>query len=195
MLPIAFTDPNLLFILLVLGALGLYWEMHAPGLVIPGALGLLLLIAAGWGLYEDTPTWYGLMLLILALLLLGVELKFYTHMVSGVAGAILLACGALVVLQGPRRITPGLAVGVGIGFGVIAIFLGVLANRARKTKRLTGLETLVGETGVSRTEINLDGMVFVRGAYWKAHSDSAIPAGKPVRIERVDELVLHVKEA
>jgi len=195
MLPIAFTDPNLIFILLVLGALGVYWGMHAPGLVIPGTLGLLLLLAAGYRLYEDTPTWYGLMLLILALLLLGIELKYYTHMISGVAGAILLACGALVVLQGPQRITPAFAVGMAIGFGAIAIFLGVLGNRARTAKRLTGLETLVGETGVSRTEINLDGMVFVRGAYWKAHSDSAIPAGKPVRIERVDELVLHVKEA
>lgn len=194
MLPFSFADPNLVFLILVLGAVGVYWEMHAPGLVLPGALGLLLLCAAAYGLYQDTPTWYGLILLAFALVLLGVELKFYTHMVSGLTGAILLAWGAIVLIQGPRRITPALAVAVAVALGAIAAFLGVLANRARKTKRLTGLETLVGEVGISRTEINLDGMIFVQGAYWKAHSDSAIPAGKPVRIERVDELVLYVKE-
>jgi membrane-bound serine protease (ClpP class) len=192
--PLSFTDPNLAFLFLVLGALGLSWEMHAPGLVLPGVLGFLLLCAAAYGLYQDAPTWYGLALLAFALVLLGVELKVYTHMVSGLIGAILLAWGAMVLLQGPRRISPAFAVAAAMALGCIAAFLGTLANRARKTKRLTGLETLVGEVGIARTDINLDGMIFVQGAYWKARSDSAIPAGKPVRIERVDQLVLHVKE-
>ena len=95
MLGAALADPNVAFLLLVLGALGVYWEVHAPGMVLPGLLGVLLICTGAYGIYQDSPTWYGLTLLVLALILLTIELKYYTHMVSGVAGTILLAFGAL----------------------------------------------------------------------------------------------------
>jgi membrane-bound serine protease (ClpP class) len=186
MAPAALTDPNLAFLLVVLGLLGVYWELHAPGMIVPGIIGVLLVCVGAYGLYQDNPTWYGLMFLVLAVLLLGIELKYYTHMISGTAGAVLLAFGAILLIQGPARIAPAFA---------IAIFLGVLANRARKSRVTTGVQQLVGETGVSRTEINPEGTVFVQGAYWQARSDHMIPAGKPVSVERVDNLVLFVKEA
>jgi membrane-bound serine protease (ClpP class) len=56
----AFTDPNVAFVLLVLGALGIYWELHAPGMIVPGVLGVLLICAGAYGLYQDAPSWYGL---------------------------------------------------------------------------------------------------------------------------------------
>lgn len=195
MIPTAFSDPNVAFVLLILGALGIWWEMHAPGMVAPGVLGVLLVCAGAYGLYQDSPSWYGLTLLALAVLLLGIELKYYTHMVSGVAGTILLAFGTLVLLQGPRRVSPTLAFAVSVAFGIITIFLGVLGMRARNSKRLTGMETLVGETGVSRTAIDPEGTVFVHGEYWKARSPDAIAAGERVRVDAVQDLVLVVKKA
>jgi membrane-bound serine protease (ClpP class) len=191
----ALSDPNVAFVLLVLGALGIYWEMHAPGMVAPGVLGVLLVCAGAYGLYQDSPSWYGLTLLALAVLLLGIELKYYTHMISGVAGTVLLAFGALVLVQGPHRVSPGLAFAVSVAFGLITIFLGVLGMRARKSKQLTGMQTLVGETGVSRTAIDPEGMVFVHGEYWKARSPDTILAGERVRVDRVEELVLVVRKA
>src|ERR1700761_292094 len=155
------SDPNLAFVLLVLGALGIYWELHAPGMIVPGLLGLLLVCAGAYGLYQDSPSWYGLTLLALAVLLLGIELKYYTHMISGLAGTVLLAIGAIILLQGPRRVTPAWAVSVSVAFGLITIFLGVLGMRVRNSRRLTGTESLIGETGVSRTRIDPEGMVFV----------------------------------
>ncbi len=195
MLPSVIADPNLAFLLLVLGALGISWELHAPGMIAPGILGVLLLLAGAYGLYQDSPTWYGLTLLALAALLLAIELKYYTHMISGLAGAILLGFGAMALVQGPRRITPSLAFAVSLAFGIITIFLGFLGMRARKAKHLTGPESMVGEIGISRTEINPEGTIFVHGEYWQARSDHAIPAGQRVRVERVDELSVHVKEA
>jgi membrane-bound serine protease (ClpP class) len=189
------TDPNIAFLLLVIGALGLSWEFHAPGMIVPGILGVLFLLAGAYGLYQDSPSWYGLTLLALAALLLAIELKYYTHMISGIAGAVLLAFGAIALLQGPRRITPSLAFAVAMAFGIITIFLGSLAMRARKAKHLMGPESLVGEIGVSRTEINPEGTIFVHGEYWQARSDHMIAAGQRVRVERVDELLMHVKEA
>ncbi|MGA8029574.1 MAG: NfeD family protein [Bryobacteraceae bacterium] len=195
MVAAAIADPNVAFVLLVLGALGVYWEMHAPGMIVPGVLGVLMLCTGAYGLYQDSPTWYGLTLLALAVLLLTIEFKYYTHMISGAAGTILLAFGAIALLQGPRRVTPGLAIAVSVAFGIITVFLGSLGMRARKSKHRTGLESLVGEIGVSRTELNPEGMVFLHGEYWKARSDHAIPAGQRVRVERIDELVAYVTEA
>jgi membrane-bound serine protease (ClpP class) len=191
----ALADPNLAFLLLIVGALGVYWELHAPGMVAPGVVGVVLMCLGAYGLFQDSPTWYGVALLTLAILLLGIELKFYTHMISGAAGTVLLALGAILLIQGPRRIAPALAIAVSLGFGLIAIFLGILAGRALKSRVLTGLPTLVGATGISRTEIDPEGTVFVDGAYWQARSDHTIPAGQRVSVERVDNLVLFVKEA
>src|SRR5205823_14970631 len=105
MLTAALADPNVAFLLLVLGALGVYWEVHAPGMVLPGLLGVLLICTGANGIYHDSPSWYGLTLLVLTIILLAIELRYYTHMVSGLAGTVLLAFGALALVQGPRRIT------------------------------------------------------------------------------------------
>jgi membrane-bound serine protease (ClpP class) len=136
-----------------------------------------------------------LLLLISAALLLTIELKFYTHMISGIAGAALLAFGTIWLLQGPQRVSPALAIAVSAAFGIIIIFLGSLGMRARKAKHLTGLETLVGEKGVSSTPLNLEGTVFVNGEYWQARSNHAIEAGQAVRVERVDNMTIWVSEA
>ena len=194
MLGAALTDPNVAFLLLVLGALGVYWEVHAPGMVLPGVLGVLLICTGAYGIYEDSPTWYGLTLLVLAVILLTIELRYYTHMISGIAGTVLLVMGALMLIQGPRRITPGIAVSISAAFGIITIFLGLLGMRARKNKQMTGVDTLVGEVGVSRTEINPEGTVMVRGEYWRARSAQPILAGQRVSIRRVeDDLVVYVE--
>jgi membrane-bound serine protease (ClpP class) len=107
----------------------------------------------------------------------------------------LLAFSALVLVQGPRRVSPAVAVAVSVAFGFITIFLAVLGMRARKGKRLTGMETLVGEMGVSRTAVDPEGMVFVHGEYWKARSLDAIAAGERVRVDAVENLVLLVRKA
>lgn len=193
-MPVAFTDPNLAFALVILGALGLYWELHAPGMIFPGLLGLILVATGVLGLYEDQPTWYGFAMLALAVVLLLIELKYYTNMISGLTGTILLALGAIVLLQGPRRVTPALAISTSAALGLITIFLGSLGMRARRSVLLTGSQTLVGETGVSRTDLTPQGTVFVRGEYWQAIADQSIPAGKNVSVESVKDLVLHVKE-
>ncbi len=205
MSPLVFADPNLAFLLLVVGALGIIWEWHAPGMFVPGVMGVLLLSMGAYGIYQDRPDWYGVALIALALLLLTVELRYYTHMVSGIAGTILLAFGATMILEGPRRVSPALAVAVSVAFGVITIFLGSLAMRARRGEQMMGQQSLVGELGVSRTEISPEGSgietsktggtVFVHGEYWQARSDHTIAAGQRVSIERVQDLVVYVREA
>ena len=130
-----------------------------------------------------------------ALLLLGIELKFYTHMVSGLLGTVLLAWGLLLLSQQPNTISPEAAVAVSFAFGIITVFLGFLGMRARKAKLLTGVQMLVGEMAVSQTSLDPDGTVLLRGEYWQAHSDATISPGQQVRVERVQNLLLYVRAA
>lgn len=145
--------------------------------------------------FSEAPTWYGLLLLVLAVTLLAVELKVYTHMISGIVGAILLAFGIILLFPAPGQISPTVAIAVSAALGIIIIFLGTLGIRARKSKLLTGIQTLIGQTGVSSTPVNPAGTVFVNGEYWQARSNHAIEAGQPVRVERVDDLTIWVTEA
>lgn len=189
------TDPNLAFLLIVAGLLGTVWEFHAPGAIVPGIIGLILLLLGCFGLAQDAPTWYGSSLLLGALLLLAAEVKFGSYGVSGVLGAILLFFGASSLLPSPRRIEPTLSLAASLAFFTIAVFLGYLGVRARQTKDLSALENMVGGMGVARTEVFSRGTVFVRGEYWQATSQKALPAGTPVRVLGIDGLILYVEEA
>ena len=180
MLPGLLFDPNVAFLLVVIGLLAVSWELHAPGGFIAGILGLCMLAV-------------GALLLITAIALLWVELKYYTHMVSGLIGTILLAAGAVTLLPGPRSVNPVIAITISIAFGIITIFLGLLGMRARKNKPITGVQTLIGEIGVAQTEIDPDGTILVRGEYWRAHSGSSIAAGRQVCVRRVEDLKLYVE--
>ncbi len=135
------------------------------------------------------------LLIIVALLLLAIELKFGTYGASALVGATLLSFGSILLMDESGYRHPVFAVSVSVALAIIAGFQGYLGLRTRKSKRLAGLEELVGEKGVSRTEIKNRGTVFVRGEYWQATSREAIPPGALVSVERVEGLLLFVREA
>jgi membrane-bound serine protease (ClpP class) len=91
------------------------------------------------------------------------------------------------------RVHLGTALGAGIGFGLITIFLTTLAVRARRAKVQTGGEALLGTTAVAQTALNPNGQVLVRGELWQAHSDHPVAAGEKVRIRHREGLLLEVE--
>jgi membrane-bound serine protease (ClpP class) len=188
-------DPNLAFTLVLLGALALLWELSAPGLFLPGLLGVFAMALGAWGLYLNSPSPYGLALLFLAGLFLAIEVSFHTHMVSGLSGSVLLGLGAILLFRGPRHIAPSLAVAASTGLATITAFLAFLAVRSRSEQRLTGPEAMIGAVGVTKTSLTPDGTVMVRGEYWQAHSDHGIPPGKPIIVEAMRDFTLLVREA
>jgi membrane-bound serine protease (ClpP class) len=189
----ALADPNLAFVLLVIGLIGIYWELHAPGMVAPGLLGVMLVCVAASGLAQDLPTWHGATLITLAVLLLLIEFKYYSHSISGLAGTILLCMGAITLLRGPRQISPALAIAVSAACGSLVIYLGFLGMRAQ-AKPLSGLQALVGELGRSCTDLQPEGTVFVHGEYWRARAPATVPSGRVVRVDTIEELMLTVRE-
>jgi membrane-bound serine protease (ClpP class) len=143
---------------------------------------------------SDTAVVLGFALLFAGLLLLAIELKYFTHFASGSLGMLLFFWSILILGRDRKILDPAMATGVALAFGVIAGFLGYLGMRARKTRHLTGQESLVGALGVAKTDINPDGTVMIRGEYWRAHGYASIPAGRPVSVESVQDLMLFVRE-
>ena len=192
----AIADPNIGFILLVLGVLGVYVEFTSPGLIFPGIAGAILALLGLSSLSILPINWTGVALLVLALALFVLEAKFASHGMLGIGGTISMVLGALLLVNGPpeMRIHLSTALAVAIPFAAITMFLVSMVIKARRNKVLTGAEGMIGELGVARTALEPEGQVLVRGEYWDAVANASVPAGAQVRVKGVAGLKLQVEK-
>lgn len=192
----AIADPNVGFILLILGALGIYVEFHSPGLIFPGIAGAILVLLGFSSLSIVPINWIGVALLALSLALFILEAKFTSHGILGIGGAVAMVLGALLLVKGPpeMQIHLSTALAVALPFAAITMFLVSVVVKARRNKVLTGPEGMIGEIGVARTPLEPEGQVLVHGEYWDAIAGSPIPAGAPVRVKAVAGLKLQVEK-
>jgi membrane-bound serine protease (ClpP class) len=192
------TSPDLDVLLLLGGVLLIYLEFNVPGTIVPGALGTVMVLLAIFGLNLLPVQHTSVLLLFAALALMVLEAKFASHGVLAFAGVVCLVLGLATLVNGPipdMRVHYGVAAGAGIGFGVITFGLAWVALKARKSKRLTGPEAMVGHVAVAMTPLAPTGQVEVRGEIWAARVASGgepVPAGTEVKVEAVDGLVLTV---
>jgi membrane-bound serine protease (ClpP class) len=189
------SDPNIAFILLILGALGLYVEFTNPGLILPGVAGGILALLGLAALSVLPINWGGVALLILAVALFILEAKFASHGILGAGGAVAMVLGALLLVEGPpeMRIHLGTAIGVTLPFALITVFLVSLVLKARANKVVTGEAGMIGERGVARTALEPEGKIFVHGELWDAVCSTKLDAGARVRVVDVDGLTLRVE--
>jgi membrane-bound serine protease (ClpP class) len=191
----AIADPNIAFILLVLGALGVYVEFSSPGLIFPGVAGGIMALLGLSGLSVLPINWVGAALLILGVSMFVLEAKFASHGILGGGGAIAMLLGALLLVNGPPelRIHLSTALATTIPFALITMFLVSLVVRARANKVLMASGGLIDEIGEARTSLAPGGKVFVHGEYWDAVSTTPVDAGAPVRVVTVDGMKLRVE--
>lgn len=189
-------DPNVAFILLAIGALALYAEFNHPGAVLPGTVGVVFILIAAFAL-NLLPTRFAALVLILgAFALFGAEAKFASHGILTIGGIALLTLGALLLVDSPipeMRVHLLTALAVSIPLGAITAFLMSIALKARRNKRVSGADGLVGETGIAQTSLSPRGKIFVHGELWDAVSSSDISAGQSVVVRRVEGLLLQVE--
>ena len=190
----AVADPNVGFILMALGALGIYVEFNAPGLILPGVVGGILGILGLSSLAVLPINWIGAALLLLGVAMFVLEAKFASHGILGTGGAISMTLGALLLINGPPEVRIHLttALAVTVPFAVITVFLLTLALRARRNKSVMGLDSLLDQTGEARTALAPGGKVFVHGEYWDATSVTPVEAGGEVRVVGIDGMKLRV---
>jgi len=191
-------DPDIAFILLAIGALGLYTEFNHPGAVWPGTVGIVFILLAVFALHLLPIRFAAVVLIFASFVLFALEAKFATHGVLAIGGITTLVIGALLLVDSPipeMRVKLATALAVSIPLGAITVFLMTIALRARRSKAVTGIEGLVGQVAVAQTELAPAGQVFVHGEIWNAVSSSNVPVGERVRVRKVDGLELTVEPA
>jgi membrane-bound serine protease (ClpP class) len=191
-------DPNVFFLLLLVGGLGLYTEFTHPGVVAPGVFGAICLLLALYAMQILPVNIAGVLLILLALALFILEAKFAAHGVLLIGGIISMLLGAMFLIRSP--LTPagvsfGVALAATIPFAFLTVFLMRLVLKSRKWKSATGREELIGEEGIVTTALSpsSEGMIRIHGELWRATATEDIPIGKKVRVLRMEGLKLQVE--
>ena len=191
------SNPNVAYMLMMLGILGLFFELSNPGVILPGVIGGISLLLAFFALQTLPVNYAGVLLILLALVLFIAEIKIVSHGMLTVGGVIAMVLGSLLLFPSPEpflRISWSvLLVTVLATVGFFAIIV-AKAVQAHHRSPVTGAEGLIGERGRADSIIAPEGRVFVRGEYWYARSDEPIAAGDPVMVESVEGMLLKVRK-
>lgn len=192
------TDPNVAYMLMLLGFYGLFFELTNPGAIFPGVIGGICLILAFYAFQTLPVNYAGLLLIILALILFILEIKIVSHGVLTIGGVIAMIIGSLMLFESPgpfMKLSLSLVLPAVI---ITALFFTIvlgLAYKAYKRKPVTGSEGLIGLEGVANTDVTKDkGMVLLHGELWSAYSDEPISKGEKIIVEAVSGLKVKVKK-
>lgn len=192
------SDPNIAYLLMLLGFYGLFFELTNPGVILPGVLGAFSLILALYSFQTLPVNYAGLLLITLAIVLFILEIKVTSYGMLTIAGLVSMTIGSMMLFDSPlpffqlslKVILP--AVMITTLFFSLTVYLAVKAYRR---KPVTGAEGLIGLEGEARTEVHHTGRVFVNGELWQAWSDEPVKAGEKVIVEKVVNLKLKIKKA
>ena len=193
-------QPDIFFVLLILGVLGLYTEFTHPGVIAPGVIGGICLVLALYDMHFLPVNLAGLFLIALSLVFFILEAKAPSHGVLAFGGVVSMFLGALFLIRSPLTaggVSLGVATAGTVPFAVLAVVLTRLVLRSRKWKTATGREELIGSNGVVTTALQAgaEGMVRVHGELWRAESSQPVQEGRTVRVLRMEGLKLYVEPA
>jgi membrane-bound serine protease (ClpP class) len=191
-------EPDIFFVLLIIGVLGLYTEFTHPGVIAPGVIGGICLVLALYAMHFLPVNLAGVFLILLALAFFILEAKYTSHGVLVAGGIVSMLLGAMFLIRSPLTgfgVSFFVSLAVTLPFAVIAVFLMRLVLRSRKWKSATGKEELLGEQGtvVEAVTENVEGMIRIHGELWRALSTQSIQPGSTVKVIRIDGLKLHVQ--
>ena len=191
-------NPNILLIILAVGALCLYIEFNHPGAVVPGTIGVVCILLAAFAMNLLPVRFAALALILTSFVFFALEAKFATHGVLGIAGVVTMVFGGLLLVDAPipeMQVHLWTALAVSVPLGVITVFLMNIALKARANKVVTGEQGLVGEIAIAQTALMPLGKVIIHGELWDAVSSAEVAVGQSVVVRRVDGLRLLVDPA
>ncbi|MEW5950188.1 MAG: nodulation protein NfeD [Thermodesulfobacteriota bacterium] len=189
-------DPNIAYILMMIGLAGLYFELAHPGIIFPGVIGAMSLILAFFAFQTLPVNYAGFLLILLSAVLFLLEIKVVSYGLLGLGGVIALALGSMMLFPGDEpSLRPAMKVLVPTIAAVSGFFIAVafLAVRAVRAKPKTGTPALIGEIGVIKEWSNGRGKVFVHGEYWNAVAEERLEVGTEVEVVSVDRFLVKVQ--
>ena len=193
----ALSNPNLAYILMMIGLVGLYFELAHPGVIFPGVIGGICLILAFFAFRTLPVNYAGILLILLGVFLFIAEIKIASYGLLTVGGVVSLALGSIMLFESPA---PFLRASLSVIIPTVAvtaaffIFAMTMAIKAQMAKPATGSEGIVDETGIARTRIAPEGKVFVHGEFWNAYSEKIIEEGERIRVLKTEGLRLKVEK-
>ncbi len=191
------SNPNVAYLLLMLGFLGIFFELSQPGAIYPGVIGGIALILAFYSLQTLPVNYAGLLLLIVAVVLFIAEVQVTSYGLLSLGGIISLLMGSLMLFRSPY---PWLQLSLKVVLPVVGLtsfFLLIVLRAVVKTHRRrpsTGLEGLVGEEGEALEELAPSGRVFVRGEIWETENSGEIKKGDRIKVTAVKGLKITVRK-
>ena len=191
------TDPEIAFLLILLGCFGLIFELYNPGIGLAGILGAIALLLAFYSLSILPTNWAGVLLIVVGVVALLADLHTGGLGVLTVGGLVAIGGGGVLLFSGAPdalQVSPwGIALGVGL---TLLFFISVMtaALRVRLRRPITGEEGIIGTVGVAKTDIAPEGTVMTKGTLWRARTmETGIAAGEKVQIMASEGLVLLVE--
>lgn len=191
------SDPNIAYLLMLLGFYGIFFELTNPGVIFPGVLGVLSLILALYSFQTLPVNYAGLMLIILAIVLFVLEIKVASYGLLTVGGIISMIIGSLMLFESAMPFFKLSLTVILPAVFLTALFFGLtiyLVLKAYRRKPATGVEELIGLEGEARSDIHKKGQVFVHGELWKAWSDELVSKGDTITVEEIKNLKLKVRK-
>lgn len=190
------SNPNIAYILMMIGLAGLYFELSHPGSIFPGVIGGICIILAFFSFQTLPVNYAGVLLIILAIIFFIMEMKISSYGLLSVAGVVSLFLGSLMLFE---RESPEFRLAWQVFLPTLVVVSGffvaiaALVFKSQVTKPKTGAKGLIGEIGVVKKHLDLEGKVFVHGELWHAKSAVPIGEGEKIRVIRVENLVLEVE--
>jgi membrane-bound serine protease (ClpP class) len=190
------SNPNIAYILMMIGLAGLYFELSHPGAIFPGVIGGICIILAFFALQTLPVNYAGILLILLSIVLFILEMKITSYGLLSVAGIVSLLLGSLMLFESSSpelRLAWQVLIPTIVLVSVFFVVVAGLVFRSHVAQPKTGAKGLVGEIGVVKKDLQPEGKVFVHGELWNAKSDGVILAGHKVTVKKVDNLVLEVE--
>ena len=193
------TNPNIAYVLFILGIFGIVYEFAQPGLGVSGAVGVLCIILALYAFSVIPVNYAGLALIVLAIILFILDLKLNTGGMVSIAGVASLLIGSFILIDSDApylQIARSLVIGLSLVVSVFLILVIRAVYKVHRKKPVTGSAGLIGTGGKVIEKLNPSGLIKTHGEIWKAISteDKVIKKGSPVEIVKVEGLLLYVKK-
>lgn len=194
------SDPNIAYILFLLGMYGLLFELYNPGSILPGIVGVIALILALYSMHTLPINYAGLALIIFAVILFLLEIKIVSHGLLAIGGVISLFLGSMMLIKSNSslemvKISRGVIIGATIVSALFFVFVLGFGIRAQRRKVVTGVEGLVGEIGEVTETLSPVGTIRVQGELWNAECPGGtINKGEKVIIKKISGLKLFVEK-
>ncbi len=191
------SNPNIAYLLMLIGMAGLYFELSHPGVIFPGVIGGISLILAFYAFQTLSVNYAGVLLIILGAILFLLEIKVTSYGMLSVGGVICLTLGSVMLFNTG---TPGVRISWSVLIPAVLVISGFfmtvafLAVRAHMTRPRTGDQGLIGEIAVAKEPLAPEGKVFVHGELWNATSEEIVPVGDKVEVIGVENLWLKVRK-